>query len=111
MPTLTLHVLPPSHPCMTAEAALKLKGLEYERVVMESGRHGDAIQTKISRGVSFEYIFDPETGELLAQRGTLVDPSKQTYLGEVPAGTVLSERDFVEEGGVGSTTETVGEAG
>src|SRR4051794_7760925 len=33
-PALTLHVLPPSHPCMTAEAALKLKGLEYEKVAL-----------------------------------------------------------------------------
>lgn len=32
MATLVLHALPPSHPCVTAEAALKLKGLEYERV-------------------------------------------------------------------------------
>jgi glutathione S-transferase len=33
-PTLTLHVLPPSHPCMTAAAALKLKGLEFEKVAL-----------------------------------------------------------------------------
>ena len=33
-PTLTLHVLPPSHPCMTVEAALRRKSLEYERVAM-----------------------------------------------------------------------------
>ena len=33
-PALTLHVLPPSHPCMTAEAALRLKGLEYEKVTL-----------------------------------------------------------------------------
>jgi glutathione S-transferase len=33
-PALTLHVLPPSHPCMTAEAALRLKGLEYEKVAL-----------------------------------------------------------------------------
>jgi glutathione S-transferase len=31
-PTLTLHAVPPSHPCMTVAAALELKGLEYERV-------------------------------------------------------------------------------
>ena len=31
-PELTLHVLPPSHPCMTVEAALRFKGLEYEKV-------------------------------------------------------------------------------
>ncbi|HEY0389915.1 MAG TPA: glutathione S-transferase [Gaiellales bacterium] len=34
MTALTLHVLPPSHPCMTAEAALRLKGLEYEKVAL-----------------------------------------------------------------------------
>jgi glutathione S-transferase len=33
-PSLTLHVLAPSHPCMTAEAALVLKGLEYEKVTL-----------------------------------------------------------------------------
>jgi glutathione S-transferase len=38
-PTLTLHVLPPSHPCMTAEAALRRKGLEYERVALTPGPH------------------------------------------------------------------------
>ncbi|WP_320673134.1 glutathione S-transferase family protein [Patulibacter defluvii] len=31
-PTLTLHALPPSHPCLTVEAALRLKGLEFERI-------------------------------------------------------------------------------
>jgi glutathione S-transferase len=31
-PTITLHALPPSHPCMTVASALELKGLEYERI-------------------------------------------------------------------------------
>ena len=44
MPEITVHVLPPSHPCLTVEAALRLKGLEYERVVMQSGRHGEAME-------------------------------------------------------------------
>ncbi|MBA2349911.1 MAG: glutathione S-transferase [Solirubrobacterales bacterium] len=39
MPAITLHVLPPSHPCMAVEAALKLKGLEYERVALQAGPH------------------------------------------------------------------------
>ncbi|MCW2968871.1 MAG: hypothetical protein JWM71_2643 [Solirubrobacteraceae bacterium] len=39
MPTLTLHALAPSHPCMTAEAALRLKGLEYERIDFTPGTH------------------------------------------------------------------------
>src|SRR3954465_2474855 len=34
MPSITLHVLPPSHPCMTVEAALRLKGLEYEKATL-----------------------------------------------------------------------------
>lgn len=32
MAAITLHVLPPSHPCAAVDAALALKGLEYERV-------------------------------------------------------------------------------
>jgi glutathione S-transferase len=32
MPSLTLHAVPPSHPCATVDAALRLKGLEFERV-------------------------------------------------------------------------------
>jgi glutathione S-transferase len=34
MASITLHVLPPSHPCMTVEAALRRKGLEYEKVAL-----------------------------------------------------------------------------
>ena len=39
MPEIVLHALPPSHPCMTAEAALQLKGLAYERVDLVPGEH------------------------------------------------------------------------
>ena len=38
-PEIVLHALPPSHPCMTAEAALKLKGLAYERIDFTPGEH------------------------------------------------------------------------
>ena len=38
-PELVLHGLAPSHPCMTAEAALKRKGLEYERIDFQPGPH------------------------------------------------------------------------
>jgi glutathione S-transferase len=31
-PTITLHAVPPSHPCTTVAAAIELKGLEYERI-------------------------------------------------------------------------------
>jgi glutathione S-transferase len=36
-PALTLHALPPSHPCMTVQKALDVKGLPYERVDLEMG--------------------------------------------------------------------------
>ena len=39
MPELVLHALAPSHPCMTAEAALRLKGLAYERIDFTPGEH------------------------------------------------------------------------
>lgn len=38
-PTLVLHGLAPSHPCMTAEAALRFKGLDYERIDFTPGEH------------------------------------------------------------------------
>jgi glutathione S-transferase len=45
-PSITLHVLPPSHPCRTAERALELKGLEFEKVELVPGAHIDEM-TKI----------------------------------------------------------------
>ena len=41
---ITLHVLPPSHPCLTAEAALKHKDLTYELVNLGMGKHQDEIE-------------------------------------------------------------------
>lgn len=43
-PSLTLHVLPPSHPCRTAVAGLELKGLEYERVDLAPGEHNGRME-------------------------------------------------------------------
>lgn len=42
-PAITLHVLPPSPPCHTVEAALKLKGLAYEKVDLVPGRHQEVM--------------------------------------------------------------------
>lgn len=42
-PAITLHVLPPSPPCHTVEAALRLKGLAYERVDLQPGKHQEAM--------------------------------------------------------------------
>ena len=51
-PTLTLHVLPPSHPSRAAEAAIKVKGLDYEKVDMVPGEHVTAMQEIYGEGNS-----------------------------------------------------------
>jgi glutaredoxin len=49
-PEIVLHVLPPSHPCMTASVALDLKGLEYERVELVPGQHVEPMQEIYGEG-------------------------------------------------------------
>jgi glutathione S-transferase len=51
-PTLTLHGLAPSHPCMTVAAALRLKNLEYERVDFSPGEHVERMQEIYGEGNS-----------------------------------------------------------
>ncbi len=51
-PTLTLHALPPSHPCMTVAAALDYKGLEYERIDLKAGEHVEQMQQIYGEGNS-----------------------------------------------------------
>jgi glutathione S-transferase len=52
MPELVLHATPPSHPCMTAEAALRLKGLRYERVDFPPGEHAERMPGLYGEGRS-----------------------------------------------------------
>lgn len=49
-PALTLHVLPPSHPCKTVETALALKGLDFERVVLAPGKHNAEMEAIYGEG-------------------------------------------------------------
>lgn len=50
-PTLILHALPPSHPCMTVEAAIRLKGLPYERIDLPmNGEHPVRMQEIYGEG-------------------------------------------------------------
>jgi glutathione S-transferase len=49
-PPLTLHVMPPSHPCMTARKALGLKGLEYELVEYMPGSQIEAMEAVYGEG-------------------------------------------------------------
>ncbi len=48
--TLTLHVLPPSHPCRTALAALERKGLDYELVTLTPGAHNEEMEKVYGEG-------------------------------------------------------------
>jgi glutathione S-transferase len=52
VPELTLHALPPSHPCMTVDAALRLKGLEFERVDLQAGSHNEEMERLYGSGAT-----------------------------------------------------------
>lgn len=49
-PEITLHLLPPSHPCLTAKAALTHKGLEFEEIQVTMGSHGEEIEAIYGEG-------------------------------------------------------------
>jgi glutathione S-transferase len=51
-PSLTLHAVPPSHPCMTVAGALEHKGLAYERVDFSPGEHVERMQEIYGEGNS-----------------------------------------------------------
>ena len=51
-PTITLHAVAPSHPCMTVAAALDHKGLVYERVDFAPGEHVERMQEIYGTGNS-----------------------------------------------------------
>lgn len=49
-PTLTLHVLPPSHPSKAAEEAIRFKGLDFEKVVLNPGEHNAVMEEIYGEG-------------------------------------------------------------
>ncbi len=49
---VTLHALPPSHPCLAAAAALRHKGIEFEWVNLEMGRHAEQVAELYGEGLS-----------------------------------------------------------
>jgi glutathione S-transferase len=51
-PTLKLHAVPPSHPCMTVAAALELKGLQYERIDLPLSERIELMQEIYGEGNS-----------------------------------------------------------
>jgi hypothetical protein len=92
-------------------ALAELPGVAIETEATDGlGRHGNAIQLHVTEGVRGEYLFDPTSGEVLASRGVLVDPAANSNFKELPAGTTISETDYLETGVVDSTHETAAEA-
>jgi glutathione S-transferase len=49
-PEITLHVLPPSHPCRAVIEALNIKGLAYERVDFVPGEHVEQMKAIYGEG-------------------------------------------------------------
>jgi glutathione S-transferase len=49
-PSITLHSLPPSHPSRAVEAAIRLKGLEYETVTVGPGVHTEQMEALYGEG-------------------------------------------------------------
>jgi hypothetical protein len=90
VPELVLHALAPSHPCMTAEAALRLKGLAYERIDFTPGEHTEKMaelyrpssttSTLLTVGDQ-RPLLEGRPGEEIARRWF------PDYPGDVPAGT------------------------
>lgn len=75
------------------------------------GRSGYAIRSlEKGTGNGLEFIFDPDTAELLAKRTFLGKSDHSPYLKGVPAGSTISETAYLETAIVDSTHETGGKA-
>lgn len=107
-----LNVLQEGFPTPQLQAAIfdalaELPVVKVEAGVTDGiGRRGDAIEGRMEGGTRWETIFDPVSGEVLASRGVLVDPTASSGYQEIPAGTVISERVYIEEATVDSIKET-----
>jgi hypothetical protein len=60
-------------------------------------------------GLRVEYIFDPETSEILGNREVITDPAAASKLG-IPVGTALRETAYLGSGIVDSTQDRPGES-
>ncbi len=59
-------------------ALAELPGITIQTGATDSlGREGDAIVLRTEEGIRSEAIFDPTTGEVLATRSVLIDPTRQ----------------------------------
>ncbi len=89
-------------------ALAELPGIEVNTHATDSlGRQGYAINSPDPKtGGGEEFIFDPDTSEVLAQRTFIGDPTGDPWLKGVPAGTTIRETDYLATAVVDSTHET-----
>lgn len=86
-------------------ALAELPGIKVDTGATDSlGRPGYAIRSvdRESRGV-LEFVFDPETAEMLAERSLLGDRNQGTPWEGLPAGLTIRETAYLETGVVDST--------
>lgn len=101
-PTLVLHAVPFSHPCLAVKAVLDRHGLEYETVEMVSGQHGDAVEAVYGEGNRTVpgLLVDDEpvhgTTAIFEKLDELVDEA-DLYPGAVAAAIREAERGIAED--------------
>jgi hypothetical protein len=92
------------------DALAELPGIKVVPATDSLGRHGEAIKFAVREGTRWEYLFDPKSSDLLATRGVLVHPGASRSLADLPAGTTVSETDYLSAGIVDSLRERPGGA-
>ncbi|MET0557712.1 MAG: CU044_5270 family protein [Solirubrobacterales bacterium] len=93
-------------------ALAELPGIEVDTDATDLlGRQGYAISSvEAETGVGLEYVFDPGTAELLAQRNFISETGRNPALKGLPAGQTIRETAYLESGVVDSTRESSAEA-
>ena len=96
----------------TFNALAELPGIEVDTDATDFlGRRGYAIRSVDSKtGGGTEFIFDPESAEILAQREFLGDRDRTAYVRGLPTGFAIRETAYLASGVVDSTHETAAEA-
>jgi hypothetical protein len=100
----------PTRPQLQAaifNALAEIPGIEVETDAADSlGRRAYAIRsTEQQTGEELEFLFDPDTAELLAKRRASGDSNDPPYLKGVPAGTTIEETTYLDTAAVDSPEE------
>jgi hypothetical protein len=86
-------------------ALAEIPGIGFERNVADAaGRRGDAISWVRESGFGRRFIFDPNTGDVLAEAEMIFGPKATDQYG-APAGTPYRETAYLQSGIVDSTRE------